>query len=188
MEYVVGMRISAERAHAGRVHARGGAGGRPGDDSARRRLRPPLGRFLRGAQVLYLRTGTGPCSTKRPTSRKPCPFPVMVPIHARPEERGEGYRRRQVRHGVIRKADARRTTRITRTRCSTGKPQDIKRCKRCNECLMRAEIGMPVRCIVNKNLGREKVSVPEYWRPPVKAMSVHKMRVPARLPDHLRQH
>ena len=68
-----------------------------------------------------------------------------------------------------------------------GKPQDIKRCKRCNECLMRAEIGMPVRCIVNKNLGREKY-MPEYWRPPVKAMSVHKMRVPARLPDHLRHH
>jgi 2,4-dienoyl-CoA reductase-like NADH-dependent reductase (Old Yellow Enzyme family) len=68
-----------------------------------------------------------------------------------------------------------------------GKLQDIKRCKRCNECLMRAEIGMPVRCVVNKNLGREKY-MPEYWRPPVKAMSVHKMKVPARLPDHLRHH
>jgi 2,4-dienoyl-CoA reductase-like NADH-dependent reductase (Old Yellow Enzyme family) len=70
---------------------------------------------------------------------------------------------------------------------AAGKPQDIKRCKRCNECLMRAEIGMPVRCIVNKNLGREKY-MPEYWRPAVKAMSVYKMKVPARLPDHLRQH
>jgi 2,4-dienoyl-CoA reductase-like NADH-dependent reductase (Old Yellow Enzyme family) len=70
---------------------------------------------------------------------------------------------------------------------AAGKPQDIKRCKRCNECLMRAEIGMPVRCVINKNLGREKY-MPEYWRPPVKAMSVHKMKVPAMLPDHLRQH
>ncbi len=70
---------------------------------------------------------------------------------------------------------------------AAGKPQDIKRCKRCNECLMRAEIGMPVRCVINKNLGREKY-MPEYWRPPVKAMSVHKMKIPARLPDHLLQH
>jgi len=66
-----------------------------------------------------------------------------------------------------------------------GRPQDILRCKRCNECLMRAEVGFPVRCIVNKNLGREKY-MPEYWRPPVKAMSVHKMKVSTRLPDHLR--
>lgn len=70
---------------------------------------------------------------------------------------------------------------------AAGKPQEIKRCKRCNECLMRAEIGMPVRCIVNRNLGREKY-MPEYWRPPVKAVSVHKMKTPARLPDHLSQH
>ena len=68
-----------------------------------------------------------------------------------------------------------------------GRPQDIKRCKRCNECLMRAEVGLPVRCIVNKNVGREKY-MPEYWRPAVKTMSVHKMKVPARLPDHLRHH
>ncbi len=68
-----------------------------------------------------------------------------------------------------------------------GRPQDIKRCKRCNECLMRAEVGLPVRCIVNKNVGREKY-MPEYWRPAVKTMSVQKMKVPARLPDHLRHH
>jgi 2,4-dienoyl-CoA reductase-like NADH-dependent reductase (Old Yellow Enzyme family) len=68
-----------------------------------------------------------------------------------------------------------------------GRPQDIKRCKRCNECLMRAEVGLPVRCIVNKNLGREKY-MPEYWRPAVKTMSVQKMKVPARLPDHLLHH
>ena len=66
-----------------------------------------------------------------------------------------------------------------------GRLQDIQRCKRCNECLMRAEVGFPVRCIVNKNLGREKY-MPEYWRPPVKAMSVHKFKVPTRLPNHLR--
>jgi len=66
-----------------------------------------------------------------------------------------------------------------------GRPQDIVRCKRCNECLMRAEVGFPVRCIANKNLGREKY-MPEYQRPPVKALSVYKFKVPTRLPNHLR--
>ncbi len=38
------------------------------------------------------------------------------------------------------------------------------RCLRCNECLMRTAAGLPVRCKINRDLGREKY-MPEYWRP-----------------------
>jgi len=38
------------------------------------------------------------------------------------------------------------------------------KCARCNQCLMRTAAGLPVRCKLNKNLGREKY-MPEYWRP-----------------------
>jgi 2,4-dienoyl-CoA reductase-like NADH-dependent reductase (Old Yellow Enzyme family) len=40
----------------------------------------------------------------------------------------------------------------------------FRKCIRCCDCLMRTAIGMPVRCRVNKDLGREKY-MPEYWRP-----------------------
>jgi 2,4-dienoyl-CoA reductase-like NADH-dependent reductase (Old Yellow Enzyme family) len=63
-----------------------------------------------------------------------------------------------------------------------GRVSDIKRCKRCNECLMRTAVGLVVRCIQNPNTGREKY-MPEYWRPPVKVKSVLKMRIPPRLPE-----
>jgi len=63
-----------------------------------------------------------------------------------------------------------------------GKVDDIVRCLRCNECLMRTAAGMPVRCVRNPNTGREKY-MPEYWRPPVKATSVAKMKVPPKLPE-----
>ncbi len=39
-----------------------------------------------------------------------------------------------------------------------------KKCLRCNECLMRTAVGLPVRCKINRDLGREKY-MPEYWRP-----------------------
>jgi 2-enoate reductase len=38
------------------------------------------------------------------------------------------------------------------------------KCLRCCECLMLTAAGLPVRCKVNKNLGREKY-MQEYWRP-----------------------
>lgn len=38
------------------------------------------------------------------------------------------------------------------------------KCARCNECLMRTAVGLPVRCKINRDLGREKY-MPEYWRP-----------------------
>ena len=38
------------------------------------------------------------------------------------------------------------------------------KCTRCNECLMRTAAGLPVRCKINRNLGREKY-MSEYWRP-----------------------
>jgi len=63
-----------------------------------------------------------------------------------------------------------------------GRVEEIKRCKRCNECLMRTTVGLPVRCIQNPNTGREKY-MPEYWRPPVKSKPVIKMKVPPRLPE-----
>ena len=66
-----------------------------------------------------------------------------------------------------------------------GRPGDIRRCKRCNECLMRAQMGFPVRCIVNPEVGHERY-LPQYQRPPVKAQSVYKMRIPAKIPKHLR--
>jgi 2,4-dienoyl-CoA reductase-like NADH-dependent reductase (Old Yellow Enzyme family) len=40
----------------------------------------------------------------------------------------------------------------------------FRRCTRCCECLMRTALGMPVRCLHNRDLGREKY-IPEYWRP-----------------------
>lgn len=60
--------------------------------------------------------------------------------------------------------------------------EEIVRCKRCNECLMRTAVGLPVRCIRNPNTGREKY-MPEYWRPPLKAKPVTKMHVPEKLPE-----
>jgi len=39
-----------------------------------------------------------------------------------------------------------------------------KKCLRCNDCLIRTSICMPVRCRINRDLGREKY-MPEYWRP-----------------------
>ena len=66
-----------------------------------------------------------------------------------------------------------------------GRVKDIRRCKRCNECLIRAQMGFPVRCAINPNVGREKY-MPEYLRPPVKAQSVYRMRMPAKVPKHLR--
>ena len=44
----------------------------------------------------------------------------------------------------------------------------FRRCLRCNECLMRTAAGLPVRCKINRDLGREKY-MPEYWRPTRKA-------------------
>ncbi|HUT52838.1 MAG TPA: NADH:flavin oxidoreductase [bacterium] len=43
-----------------------------------------------------------------------------------------------------------------------------RKCARCNECLMRTAVGLPVRCKLNRDLGREKY-MPEYWRPARKA-------------------
>ena len=40
----------------------------------------------------------------------------------------------------------------------------FRKCTRCCECLMRTVVGLPVRCIHNRDLGREKY-MPEYWRP-----------------------
>ncbi|MBN2028366.1 MAG: NADH:flavin oxidoreductase [Actinobacteria bacterium] len=64
-----------------------------------------------------------------------------------------------------------------------GRVEDITRCIRCNECLMRASVGSPVRCVKNPNLGREKY-MPEYWRPPVKATPILKMNLPPKLWDY----
>ena len=40
----------------------------------------------------------------------------------------------------------------------------FRKCTRCSECLMRTSVSLPVRCLHNPNLGREKY-MPEYWRP-----------------------
>ncbi|MDI6831580.1 MAG: NADH:flavin oxidoreductase [Actinomycetota bacterium] len=64
-----------------------------------------------------------------------------------------------------------------------GRTDEIVRCLRCNECLMRTAIGIPVRCVRNPNLGREKY-MPEYWRPPVKAMAINKAKLPPKLWDY----
>lgn len=40
----------------------------------------------------------------------------------------------------------------------------FRKCTRCCECLLRTVAGMPVRCLHNRDLGREKY-MPEYWRP-----------------------
>jgi len=40
----------------------------------------------------------------------------------------------------------------------------FNKCTRCCDCLMRTAAGLPVRCRVNRDLGREKY-MPEFWRP-----------------------
>ena len=42
--------------------------------------------------------------------------------------------------------------------------EKFRKCTRCCECLLRTVVGLPVRCLHNRNLGREKY-MPEYWRP-----------------------
>ena len=42
--------------------------------------------------------------------------------------------------------------------------EKFRKCTRCCECLMRTVGGLPVRCIHNRDLGREKY-MREYWRP-----------------------
>ena len=42
-----------------------------------------------------------------------------------------------------------------------------RQCLRCNDCLMRTAAGLPVRCRINRDLGREKY-LSELWRPPRK--------------------
>ncbi len=48
---------------------------------------------------------------------------------------------------------------------------------------MRTAIGIPVRCVRNPDLGREKY-MPENWRPPVKAMAINKAKLPPKLWDY----
>lgn len=42
--------------------------------------------------------------------------------------------------------------------------EKFRKCTRCCECLMRTAVSLPVRCLHNPNLGREKY-MSEYWRP-----------------------
>jgi len=42
--------------------------------------------------------------------------------------------------------------------------EKFRKCLRCCECLMRTVVGLPVRCLHNRDLGREKY-MPEYRRP-----------------------
>jgi 2,4-dienoyl-CoA reductase-like NADH-dependent reductase (Old Yellow Enzyme family) len=44
------------------------------------------------------------------------------------------------------------------------KGEKYRKCARCNDCLMRTAVGLPVRCRLNRDLGREKY-MPEYLRP-----------------------
>ncbi len=68
-----------------------------------------------------------------------------------------------------------------------GHVSEITRCLRCNECLMHATVGLPVRCVRNPNLGREKY-MPEYWRPAVKAMAIKKAQLPPKLWEYFPKH
>ncbi|MEW6554742.1 MAG: NADH:flavin oxidoreductase [Actinomycetota bacterium] len=68
-----------------------------------------------------------------------------------------------------------------------GRADKIVRCLRCNECLLRASVGIPVRCIRNPNTGREKY-MPEYWRPPVKTTPILKTKLPPKLWDYFPEH
>jgi dimethylglycine catabolism A len=68
-----------------------------------------------------------------------------------------------------------------------GRVSEITRCLRCNECLMHATVGLPVRCVRNPNLGREKY-MPEYWRPAVKAMAIKKAKLPPKLWEYFPKH
>ena len=46
-----------------------------------------------------------------------------------------------------------------------GKVDSIVKCDRDNKCIMRFFFGLPVRCPLNPNLGRERF-MPEYYQPP----------------------
>jgi 2,4-dienoyl-CoA reductase-like NADH-dependent reductase (Old Yellow Enzyme family) len=45
-----------------------------------------------------------------------------------------------------------------------GRTAEIKKCDRDNFCMLRLFLGLPVRCKLNPNLGRERY-VSEYWQP-----------------------
>lgn len=47
-----------------------------------------------------------------------------------------------------------------------GRAQEIVKCDRDNFCMLRLSLGVPVRCRLNPNLGRERY-MPEYWQPPM---------------------
>jgi len=42
--------------------------------------------------------------------------------------------------------------------------EKFRKCTRCCECLLRTVVGLPVRCLHNRDLGREKY-MSDYWRP-----------------------
>jgi len=49
-----------------------------------------------------------------------------------------------------------------------GRIEDIVMCVKCNVCLGRFNRGLPIRCPLNPNIGRERY-IPRYQRPPVPA-------------------
>lgn len=49
---------------------------------------------------------------------------------------------------------------------SSGKAASIKKCTRCNYCILRFRAGLPIRCLHNPNLGSERY-MSQYWRPAV---------------------
>jgi 2,4-dienoyl-CoA reductase-like NADH-dependent reductase (Old Yellow Enzyme family) len=62
-----------------------------------------------------------------------------------------------------------------------GRPKDIRRCRRCNLCLMYTIMGLPVRCAINHDLGREKY-IPEYWRPAAAPIPAEEAVFPPTMP------
>jgi 2,4-dienoyl-CoA reductase (NADPH2) len=50
-----------------------------------------------------------------------------------------------------------------------GKINQIRKCDRDSACVIRLHLGLPVRCPVNPNLGRERF-MPEYYQPPFQAI------------------
>jgi len=48
---------------------------------------------------------------------------------------------------------------------SQGQASEIVKCTRCNFCMSREAVGLPARCPLNPNSGRERY-MPQYWQPP----------------------
>jgi hypothetical protein len=59
----------------------------------------------------------------------------------------------------------RKTNACRRGEGKEGRIKDIRRCDRDGACYVKLFFGLPVRCKINPDMGRERY-MPEYYQPP----------------------